>query len=104
MKTLLRELCGLKRVKNFDGFGDLIPKPIVERLKLIYKDVDDVDLFIGGIAESSLPGTILGPVFRCLVGDQFKRTLEGDRYWYDGAKNPGRFTEQQLVEVKRLFV
>ena len=95
-----RELCGLKRVKKFDGFVDLIPKPIVERLKLIYKDVDDVDLFIGGIGESSLPGTILGPVFRCLVGDQFKRTLEGDRYWYDAANSPGKFTETQLVEVE----
>ena len=51
-----RELCGLKSVKTFDGFTDLIPKPIVQRLKLIYKDVEDVDLFIGGISESSLPG------------------------------------------------
>ena len=30
-----RELCGLKRMETFDGFVDLIPKPIVERLKLI---------------------------------------------------------------------
>ena len=95
-----RELCGLKRVKNFDGFTDLIPKPIVQRLKLIYKDVDDVDLFIGGISESSLPGIIVGPTFQCLIGDQFKRTMEGDRYWYDSASNPGKFTEPQLVEIR----
>ena len=69
-----RELCGLKRVKKFDGFADLIPKPIVERLKLIYKDVDDVDLFIGGIGESSLPGSILGPVL--LVRARADSTVE----------------------------
>ena len=49
-----REQCGLKRMKTFDGLSDLIPKQIVERLALIYEDVDDIDLFIGGI--SDIPG------------------------------------------------
>ena len=98
-----RELCGLKRMETFDGFVDLIPKPIVERLKLIYRDVEDVDLFIGGIAESSLPGLILGPVLRCLVGDQFKRTLAGDRFWYDSGDSPASFSETQLAEVRRVL-
>merc|ERR1719209_142563 len=84
-----RELCGLKRVKNFKGFADVMPNQIVERLELIYKDVDDVDLFIGGISESSLPGALLGPTFRCIVGDQFKRLQQGDRFYYDSATNPG---------------
>ena len=95
-----RELCGLKRVENFNGFNDLIPKQIVERLKLIYKDVDDVDLFIGGISESSLPGALLGPTFQCLVGDQFKRLQQGDRFFYDSEANPGKFTEAQLIEIR----
>jgi len=95
-----RELCGLKRVNNFNGFANLIPQQIVERLKLIYKDVDDVDLFIGGISESSVPGAILGPTFQCLIGDQFKRLQQGDRFFYDSAANPGRFTEAQLNEIR----
>jgi len=95
-----RELCGSKRVKNFNGFADLMPKQIVERLKLIYKDVDDVDLFIGGISESSVPGGLLGPTFRCLVGDQFKRLQQGDRFFYDSTANPGKFTEAQLIQIR----
>ena len=95
-----RELCGLKRVENFNGFNDLIPKQIVERLKLIYKDVDDVDLFIGGISESSVPGALLGHTFQCLVGDQFKRLQQGDRFFYDSEANPGKFTEAQLIEIR----
>ena len=39
---------------------DFIPAKIVERFKLIYQDVDDVDLFIGGITETPLPGAIVG--------------------------------------------
>merc|ERR1719209_2092574 len=65
-----RELCGIKRVTDFEYFNDLIPIKIVERLKLIYDHVDDVDLFIGGISETPVPGALLGPTFQCIIGDQ----------------------------------
>ncbi len=51
-----RELCGLKRVASIDYLVDLIPAKIVDRLKLIYDNVDDIDLFIGGISELPAPG------------------------------------------------
>ena len=53
-----RELCGLGRVTDFDFLVDAIPHKIVERLKLIYRDADDIDLFIGGIVETSVAGTL----------------------------------------------
>merc|ERR1712048_319906 len=96
-----REICGLKRVEEFDYFQDLIPVKIVERLKLIYENVDDVDLFIGGISEVAVPGALLGPTFQCLVGDQFKRLQQGDRFYYDSNSNPGTFTEEQLLEIRK---
>ena len=75
-----RELCGLGRVPHFDYMVDYIPYEIVERLKMIYEDVDDVDLFIGGISESNTVGSLLGPTFQCIVGDQFARLHHGDRW------------------------
>ena len=114
-----RELCGLGRVRDFDLLADIIPSKIVDRLKMIYSDVDDIDLFIGGIVETSVAGTlsvslvssanlcncvsgaIVGPTFRCLIGDQFKRLQQGDRFYYDNFNgNPGRFSLAQLQEVK----
>ena len=74
-----RELCGFGRAQGFGDLVDFIPVKIVERLKLIYEDVDDVDLFIGGISEQAALGSLLGPTFQCLVGDQFKRLQHGDR-------------------------
>ena len=41
-----REVCGLNRVENMDLLKDLIPAKIVERLKLFYDRVDDIDMFI----------------------------------------------------------
>jgi peroxidase len=74
-----RELCGFGRVETFPELADLIPMKIVERLALIYDDVDDIDFFIGGISEASAASGLLGPTFRCIVGDQFKRLQHGDR-------------------------
>merc|ERR1712117_144206 len=96
-----RELCGLQRVKEFEYLKDLIPEKIVDRLKLIYDSVDDIDLFIGGVSEAPVPGALLGPTFRCIVGDQFVRLQHGDRFYYDNAANPGKFTEEQLAEVRK---
>ena len=39
--------------------------------------------------------------FQCLVGDQFKRLQHGDRFYYDNSVNPGKFTEEQLVEIRK---
>ena len=55
-----RELCGLQRVKSFDLLTDLIPAKLVERLKLLYSHVDDIDLFVGGISEISEVESLLG--------------------------------------------
>jgi peroxidase len=96
-----REVCGLKRVENFDFLTDLIPAKIVERLKLIYDHVDDIDMFIGGISEAPVAGALLGPTFQCIIGDQFKRLQHGDRFYYDNIVSPGKFTEEQLLEVRK---
>ena len=82
-------------------FTDYIPEKIVERFKLIYDSVDDVDLFIGGISEVPVHGALSGPTFQCLVGDQFKRLQHGDRFYYDNSASPGKFTEEQLVEIRK---
>ena len=55
-----REVCGLGRVESFDLLVDLIPLKIVERLKLLYAHVDDIDLFVGGISEAAEAESLLG--------------------------------------------
>ena len=58
-------------------------------------------MFIGGISEVPVVGALLGPTFRCIVGDQFKRLQHGDRFYFDNIESPGRFTAEQLVKVRR---
>jgi peroxidase len=42
--------------------------------------LDNIDLFVGGMAEKPLDGGKVGPTFLCIMLDQFKRARDGDRY------------------------
>lgn len=40
----------------------------------------NIDLFPALMAEDLVPGSRLGPTLMCLLGTQFKRLRDGDRY------------------------
>ncbi|XP_068203812.1 peroxidase-like [Palaemon carinicauda] len=97
----LREACGLPRATRFEDLLDVLPEQIVATFKLLYATVDDIDPFIAGIAERHVDGALLGPTFRCIIGDQFTRLKRGDRFFYDFADMPTSFTEAQLYEIRQ---
>jgi dual oxidase len=46
---------------------------------------DDVDLFVGGLIETTFDGP--GPLFTEITLDQFVRIRNGDRFWYENRDN-----------------
>lgn len=56
------------------------------RIASINRLVTDIDVFVGGLSELPEEGSVLGPVFNCLIGKQFRDLKFGDRYWFE---NPG---------------
>lgn len=96
-----RALCGLPPARHFDDLLDVIPGPIVERFKLLYRSVDDIDLFIAGISERSVHDALVGPTFQCIISDQFLRLKRGDRFFYDLEHQPHSFTQVQLDEIRK---
>lgn len=51
------------------------------KLAEVYGHVDNIDLWVGGVAEQPLTeDSRVGPTFRCMLIDQFRRLRDGDRY------------------------
>ena len=53
-------------------------------MKEVYKDVEDIDLFIGVLSEfEESRDSIVGTTIRCILADQFLRLKKGDRFYYE---------------------
>ncbi|KAF2884373.1 hypothetical protein ILUMI_21822 [Ignelater luminosus] len=96
-----RKHCGLRRPQNFSQLVGDIDDDSLARIQLIYRDVDDIDLYTGAISEKPLEGGILGPTFTCLILDQFVRLKRGDRMWYENPNLPQAFSKEQLEEIRK---
>lgn len=97
----MREACGLRRARTFEDLADQIKPPLISRLKSLYKNVEDIDFFPGGMSETPLEGSLLGWTFTCVVGDQYTRLRNGDRFFYDFGGQTGSFREDQLDQIRR---
>ena len=75
-----RAAYGLSRVDSFD---DITSDPQLQAtLQDLYGSVDNIDLWVGGLAEDHVSGGSVGPLFRNILADQFERLRDGDRFWY----------------------
>uniref|UniRef100_A0A0A9VVR2 Peroxidasin n=2 Tax=Lygus hesperus TaxID=30085 RepID=A0A0A9VVR2_LYGHE len=96
-----RSLCNLKRAATWEDLGRELPAEVIARLRLIYPNVNDIDLFPGGLSERSLQGGLVGPTFACIIGLQFRQLRKCDRFWYENDDPISRFTEPQLAEIRK---
>lgn len=97
-----RGLCNMTVARRFEDLsGEMTPSAIA-KLKRVYEHVDDIDLFSGGISETSLHGALVGPTVGCLLGMQFRALRKCDRFWYEGSNRFTRFSEEQLAEVRKV--
>lgn len=53
---------------------------VAEIILKLYKHLDNIDVWLGGLVENLLPGSRTGPLFACLIGKQMKALRDGDRY------------------------
>lgn len=88
------------KFEDFTSIG--IKDEYIKALKYMYKEPQDVDLLVGGLLETPLPGTMVGPTFNCLLKEQFELLKQTDRFWYENDLPPSSLTTGQLKEIKKI--
>jgi len=65
-------------------FSQISSDPEVQaRLASVYASVEDVDFWIGGLAEDPVNAGVVGETFYHLLKRQFARLRDCDRFWYE---------------------
>ena len=75
---VFRHLCGLKKATSFADLDDVLTEEQISGLSSVYTHVDDVDLYIAGLMETPLSGSLLGPTLSCIIADQVRTVFV---YW-----------------------
>jgi CshA-type fibril repeat protein len=81
----LNELREALNLGSYASFAEITSDPVLAaKLEAVYGDVDRVDLWVGGLAEDTVPGGMVGETFRAVLIDQFLRLRNGDPFWSAG--------------------
>ncbi|XP_054533635.1 thyroid peroxidase isoform X5 [Pan troglodytes] len=94
-----REFCGLPRLETPADLSTAITsRSVADKILDLYKHPDNVDVWLGGLAENFLPRARTGPLFACLIGKQMKALRDGDWFWWE---NSHVFTDAQRRELEK---
>jgi hypothetical protein len=63
----------------------------------ILESPDDVDLWVGGLAEKYTGDSLAGETLTTILTNQFEALRDGDRFWYEN-----QFSGQQLKDLNKL--
>lgn len=78
-----RRSCGLSQPRNQAELGQVLNNTnLARRLLELYGTPENIDVWMGGVAEPFVPGGRVGPLFACLIARQFKNVRDGDRSVY----------------------
>lgn len=85
----VREALGLPPVATLEDLDG--------RLVELYSSINDVELYVGGLIEQTMEGSLFGELFHKIIRDQFMRVRDGDRLWYEN-----RFSKDEVRYINSI--
>ena len=72
------------QITSFDDLNAIFgSEEIVNQFRSAYESIDQIDLWLGGLAEQPAEeGILLGSTFKAIVEDQFARSRDNDRFFF----------------------
>lgn len=97
-----RKPCGLSEIRTWEDLDSIVGPKSANRIRRAYDRVEDIDLFVGGIAERPVIGGLVGPTFACIIAQQFNNLRRGDRFWYENPNFESSFTPAQIFSIRQV--
>ena len=93
-------------MQPYKSFSELTSDPVLQQnFASVYRDINHVDLFMGGLAEAHVPGTVLGPTFEVITAYQFYCLRAGDRFFWQNesfdAKTAAMISNTTLTDLMK---
>lgn len=74
---------------------------VATRLSSIYPSSNDIDAWVGALAEEHLPGAHVGELVATILIDQFTRLMNGDRFFYTGDRDlESQVVRDQIIDLR----
>ncbi|KAM4794761.1 myeloperoxidase-like [Rhinophrynus dorsalis] len=95
-----RRFCGLSQPRNLNELAAVLNnRELAQKFINLYGTPANIDIWVGGVAEPLVRNGRIGMLLTCLIGNQFRRARDGDRFYYE---NPSVFTEAQRRAIERV--
>ncbi len=98
----LRTAFGLKRVQSFAEITSDLGKQAA--LESLYSSVDNIDAFVGMLAEDLHPGASVGETVAAVLVDQFSRLRAGDRFYYENHFSPNEIAALETIKLSDIIL
>ena len=96
----VRETYGLSQINSFADITK--DRAVQKQLSQLYGNVDNIDLYVGLLAEDHVPGTAVGQTFETILSEQFLALREGDRFYYENIFAPAEINEIEKTTLANI--
>ena len=78
----LRKACNMSSLNGTKQPKEISAEIWRKILETYDGNTNNIDPYTGGLAEEAEGGGIVGPLFSCIIGEQFRRIMVGDRFFF----------------------
>ena len=93
----IRDNFGLAKLNSFDNLTDDVN--LATKLQFLYGTVDNLDPWVGMLAEKHIEGSMFGDLISEIIEKQFQRLRDGDRFYYENDPALSASRKQMIKET-----